>query len=318
MTQASAPPGPTVSIILPTFNRAGSLERAVYSVLEQTYAHFELIIVDDASGDETQALLQTISDSRMQVLRLDVHQGVSAARNTGISHSAAPFIAFQDSDDEWSPQKLALQVERMQCAGPRTGVVYCAFRWQRSVRSGVTPSRARQILASTGLARHRLDGDLQHSLPRGNFITTQSALVKKECLDAAGGFDERLARLGDWDLWMRIAQHYDFSFINRSLVNTYASADGISSDPGALHASFEILLEKYRDQLPVYRQIAAQRHYAIGRGYQAQGSLAPARRQFALALKNSPLTAAYWLAALGGLSGSRRRRSGERRRPGDG
>src|ERR1700753_4007919 len=100
------PGPPLVSVILPTFNRAGSLLRAIESVLSQTYGEFELLVVDDGSSDNTPDISRSVVDPRVQYIRLDSNQGQSAARNIGISKSKGSLIAFQDSDDLWQRDKL--------------------------------------------------------------------------------------------------------------------------------------------------------------------------------------------------------------------
>ena len=102
---------PYVSIILPTYNRANQLPRAIYSVLNQTYENFELIIVDDASKDDTEAIVSQINDPRISYIKNQHNCGAAGARNVGIKNARYDFIAFQDSDDEWMPEKLAKQLK---------------------------------------------------------------------------------------------------------------------------------------------------------------------------------------------------------------
>jgi glycosyltransferase involved in cell wall biosynthesis len=102
--------GPKVSVVLPTHNRADTIARAVHSVLDQTHANLELIVVDDCSGDETLTVLRTIDDARLKVLPLPDRQGVSGARNAGLGMCASHLIAFQDSDDVWMRSKLERQL----------------------------------------------------------------------------------------------------------------------------------------------------------------------------------------------------------------
>lgn len=104
---------PTVSVILPTYNRATLLPRAVHSVLAQTRQDFELIIVDDASTDGTAELVEQLADSRIVYLRQSARRGAAAARNTGIRAATAPYVAFIDSDDAWLPTKLERQLSAM-------------------------------------------------------------------------------------------------------------------------------------------------------------------------------------------------------------
>jgi glycosyltransferase involved in cell wall biosynthesis len=101
---------PAVSVIIPTYNRANLLGRSINSILEQTFTDFELIVVDDGSSDNTRELVESFNDPRIFYVRHEKNRGVSAARNTGIKIARGEYIAFNDSDDEWLPQKLDKQV----------------------------------------------------------------------------------------------------------------------------------------------------------------------------------------------------------------
>ena len=103
MTSGAAP---NVTVVLPTHDRAKLLRRAIDSVLSQDYQDLELIVVDDASTDDTQTVVQQFADQRIRYVRLADRQGATAARNAGISAARGEFIGFQDSDDEWLPGKL--------------------------------------------------------------------------------------------------------------------------------------------------------------------------------------------------------------------
>ena len=97
---------PLVSIIVPTYNRAGVLSRAIRSIFSQTYSNIEIIIVDDASCDDTGNVVESFMDDHIHYIRHDKNQGGSASRNTGIRSAKGSFIAFLDDDDEWLPEKL--------------------------------------------------------------------------------------------------------------------------------------------------------------------------------------------------------------------
>lgn len=116
---------PTVSIIIPTYNRAHLIERAIESVLHQTYQDFELIIIDDGSTDNTDDIINKFQkkDDRIIYLKHDRNKGGSAARNTGIKASRGEYIAFLDSDDEWLPEKLEKQMDFFE--SNNYGFIYC-------------------------------------------------------------------------------------------------------------------------------------------------------------------------------------------------
>lgn len=102
---------PKVSVIIPTYNRAHLIGRAIKSVLNQTYKDFEIIIVDDGSTDKTEEVVKDFKDERVRYIRREKNKGGSAARNTGIKAARGEYIAFQDSDDEWLPEKLEKQMK---------------------------------------------------------------------------------------------------------------------------------------------------------------------------------------------------------------
>ena len=104
---------PLISVIMPTYNRAHTLPRAIRSVLAQTWENLELIIADDASADNTRQLVLAIPDRRLKYVRNEINRGAAAARNLGLSHARGEYIAFQDSDDEWLLDKLTIQMEAL-------------------------------------------------------------------------------------------------------------------------------------------------------------------------------------------------------------
>jgi glycosyltransferase involved in cell wall biosynthesis len=118
---------PEVSVVIPTYNRAKVLSRAVKSVLNQGYRDFEIIVVDDGSTDNTEQVVGAFDKQQVKYVRHEKNMGPAAARNTGIGHANGKYIAFQDSDDEWFPQKLGRQVEILETASDRVGGVYTGF-----------------------------------------------------------------------------------------------------------------------------------------------------------------------------------------------
>ncbi len=115
---------PVVSIVLPTYNRAATLERAIESVLKQTFTDFELILIDDRSADDTRLILNKCAGLSNVRTASQLRRGCSVARNIGISIAQGRYVAFQDSDDEWVPDKLAKAVAALEGTGPETGVFY--------------------------------------------------------------------------------------------------------------------------------------------------------------------------------------------------
>ena len=228
---------PLVAVIIPTYNRAHIIRRALHSVLHQTYQNLEVIVVDDGSTDNTEKLVQSFADSRVRYIRHETRMGAPAARNTGINATKADFIAFQDSDDEWLCNKLEKQIDAFSKVDSKVGVVYTGFlRLENNIATYYPP-----------LDRKIISGDILESLLKGNFITTQAALIKRECFVKAGMFDENMPRLQDWELFIRIAKHYEFFCVNEPLLLVFYSSESISSDHSKHGIALKLLLDKHRD-----------------------------------------------------------------------
>lgn len=242
-----------VSVILPTYNRAHLLPRAIGSVLQQTYADFELIVVDDASQDNTQAVALAFPDERVRYLRQANNGGVAAARNAGIAASQGRFLAFQDSDDLWHPQKLARQMQAWPEAGPETAVLYTQFWRQKGKRRTLFPPAA-----------DNLSGDILDVLLWQNVITTQAALVRRSCLAQVGGFDERLPCLVDWELWLRMAGRYRFHFLAEPLATVQFTPQSVSARTTAVADALAYILQKHAALFQHNPRLLAHHHYQIG------------------------------------------------------
>lgn len=245
---------PLVSVVLPTRNRAPLLRRALGSVLGQTYQHLELLIVDDASTDGTAALVQGVPDDRVRFFRLDRPAGAPAARNLAIGQARGDLIAFQDSDDEWHAEKLARQVPRLVSLPRQTALTYTAILKIMALGAVRIPGPQE---------KRRLSGDLRSSLLHGNFISTQTALVRADALRSVGGFDERMPRLQDWDLWLTLAERYQFDFIDEALVNAYDSHDSITRDRGAYAPALERIAWKHDESFRRTPEVRANLHISL-------------------------------------------------------
>lgn len=202
---------PDVSVIIPTYNRTSVLT-AVESVMAQRAAHFELIVVDDGSTDDTWHQLELIAPDTRGVVRLlrTPHRGVAAARNAGLAIATAALVAFLDSDDLWAPDKLARQVEFMslnpRCILSQTGEI-----WIRNGRR-VNP----------GLRHSKRAGDIFADSLRTCLISPSASIVRTEYLREIGGFDEDMAAAEDYDLWLRILVNHEAGLIDEPLVTRYA------------------------------------------------------------------------------------------------
>ncbi len=189
-----------VSIIIPTFNRAQLLPRAVASAFAAG-ENPEVIIVDDASTDATPEICRNLRDVR--IIRHDRNQGLGAARNTGIRASRGQYIALLDDDDRRMPDSLAPQVDALE-ANPEAALCY-----GRVFLGDCATGETTNELIPKELPR----GDLFWKLLRGNFIPALSVLLRREPLFAAGLFHPRLREVEDWDLWLRLSERASFTAV---------------------------------------------------------------------------------------------------------
>jgi glycosyltransferase involved in cell wall biosynthesis len=247
-----SPALPKVSVIIPTHNRAHVIQRALHSVLHQTYENLEVIVVDDASTDNTAEIIHSLDDKRIIFLRQETCQGAAAARNAGIHHATGEYIAFQDSDDEWLNQKLEKQMAVMLHSSDAVGVVYSGFLRFEDKSAKYFPSK--QVKPKSG--------SILRPLLSGNFVTTQAVVIRKECLLKSGLFDEQLPRLQDWELFLRLAKFYEFVCVDEPLLIAFHSRQSITADSSLFQTALKILLEKHENKFRAYPKVLA-KHYVM-------------------------------------------------------
>ena len=228
----------SVSVILPAFDRARLLPRSIGSVLAQTAGDLELIVVDDGSTDDTEAVVAGVRDPRVHYVKLPRNRGLPAARNAGLAVARGDVIAFQDSDDEWLPEKLARQLAVL-ARHPDAGVAYSDMH--RVLADGrVFHQRAPRI------ARGRLV-DPETRYWQSYMLAMQPTLVRRACF-ARHRFDETLIRLEDLDLHLRLAREFGYVHMPEALVR-YHESDGLTTDQRAEQRARWQLLRKYRREL---------------------------------------------------------------------
>jgi glycosyltransferase involved in cell wall biosynthesis len=225
----------SVSVILPTFNRRQTIERAIKSVLEQNVAVMELIVVDDGSTDGTEDLVAELcnSDERIVYFKRD-NAGACAARNFGVSVAKGELIAFQDSDDEWEPTKLARQMNVRIASGP--ALVFTSHTV--IFGDGSTELRPSLPIQEDGVA-------FLTQILEDNFISTQTVLVDKSILADSPMFDTQLKRLQDWDLWLSLCRTTKFVHVAESLVNVYRQEDSLTVNSQNYYVSLSRILRKH-------------------------------------------------------------------------
>lgn len=203
---------PVVSVIIATYNREEYIGKAVESVLNQTYANFELIVLDDGSTDETRAVLNQFSDQRLRVYFLE-NTGPANARNKGIEISRGEYIAFLDSDDLWYPKMLARTVQFLE--SHRKIDLVCGG-WDMINDDGNAISGVYSPIAF----QKSVETDFLASILRRSLFPIHSVLIRKKCFTQCGGFNANLLAFEDYELWIRFASFKcDIVFIDEPVAH---------------------------------------------------------------------------------------------------
>lgn len=252
---------PRCSIVMPTYRRPTFLARAVASIMQQTMPHWELLIVDDNEPDssartETESLVARLmaDDPRVHYIRHPRNLGGGAARNTGIRATSSPFVAFLDDDDVWHREKLERQLDRLEMSPPHVALVYCRMRVEEAVtgRTWLWPTKG--------------DAHSMRDLMMRNTIGSTSCVIcRRAALEAVGAFDENLPSRQDVDLYVRLAERYDFAFVDETLMTLHRHGrPSISNNyDGAIEAHY-LFFEKHRRRIESDPEILHARLYALG------------------------------------------------------
>ncbi len=256
---------PLVSVVTASYNMGQYVCEAVDSVLAQDYPAVEIIVVDDGSTDDTQAVLSRYADDpRVTVIRQE-NMGQTVAKNRGLAAARGDLIGFCDADNRWLPGKLARQVPIL-LARPEVGVVYGELQLIDGEGNPLPPP---------GTRRH--SGRITGKLLIDNFVTFNTTLTRMETVRALGGFDENLRMAIDYDLWLRISLEHEFLYLPEPLVAYRIWGGQMSHRTGERMDNFFRLLEKFLRDNP------------------GAVSAADGRRAWA----HSLTTRANWLASVG-------------------
>ena len=265
-----------VSVIIPTYNRAATLPRAIDSALEQTVDDLEVVVVDDGSTDETGSVLASYEDPRVRPVVHATNQGANVARNTGIEHARGEHVAFLDSDDEWHRKKLEQQLECLENRSSEWVGVYCASAFELTGTSGRARTAAASVLARGDETPTREGGEelvgeiLADNVQPGAGSTL---LVRTSVARAAGGFDETLDRFQDPEFCLRVLEHGKLAYVDEVLVRReetgHPPADVIKNASEQYLSAYENEVEYFEtagyEIRSTHELILAKRYFAEGR-----------------------------------------------------
>ncbi len=263
---------PKVSVIIPTHNRAEFLRSAITSVLNQTFQGFEIVIIDDASKDHTQEVIANFNDARIKVIHNQFSKGDAGARNIGVINSNGEYIAFLDDDDEWLPEKLEIQTCLLDNSPPEVGGV-CTHSFIIEQVSGRVSS---------------VFNPERNDLVKENFIRTSSILLRRECFEKCGLFDESMPTSSDYDMWIRISTKFSFKIIEKILVKYYIHENRLTFNYEKITKGMEILFEKHDDFFNKNTKAYSQRYLHLGVLYCYKGEVQKGRKAFRKSMRMNP------------------------------
>lgn len=233
-----------VSVIMPTYNRGYIIGEALESLRKQDYRNFEVIVVDDGSGDETADVVGTFPDLDIKYIKLEKNQGANHARNIGIGHASGKYIAFLDSDNEYLPQNLSIKMKMISGASDKVGFVFGSFFRVSAEKKEIRPFVE---------WNNDIKEDLRKLILRFNVIDTSTVIAKKECFQNTGLFDETFPRLQDWDMFSRILFDggYEALFCEEPLCVNKLQKDSLTTSQDKY---FEAKTRFYKKRLPDYKR----------------------------------------------------------------
>lgn len=295
---------PLVSVVVTTYNRRDYLVEAIESVIEQTYDHIELIIVDDHSSvSPVDVIEDTMTDELQDLIfiRHEQNKGVSAARNTGIEKASGQLIALLDDDDLWIPDKIERQVEEFQQSGNEVGVVCTGIR---TVDADESTIRAIDV---------QYTGDITKELLCGAIIPLPSVVVRRSVISDAGLFDERLRAYEDQDWMIRLSLNCEFRSISDPLVISRRGNDHIQlTDDIETKAeeSYPLFKEKCIQIASEYgglfeRKTRAYWLYRLGYASLGHAEYARARKNIGKAVQTWPFAPEFYLYLFFAILGDR-------------
>ncbi|MBE9039697.1 glycosyltransferase [Oscillatoriales cyanobacterium LEGE 11467] len=225
-------PFPTISVIIPVYNGAGTIQETIESVLNQTFTDFEIVVIDDGSKDNTVDVVKSIGDYRVKVFSY-ANAGQGESRNRGIDRATGEYLAFIDADDLWTEDKLEKQLAALQ-ENPHAEV---AYSWVNYI------DESSKFIRQGG--RIEVNGDAYGHLLLTDFLENGSnPLVRREAFDEVGNFDKDLPPAEDWDMWLRLAAKYDFVCVPQAQILYRMTSTSQSTNVVRLERSCRRVLDR--------------------------------------------------------------------------
>lgn len=282
------PASDLVSVVIPVYNAEKYLEETLASVLAQTYPHIEIIAVDDGSKDRSIQILEQYPD-RIRVVR-QANAGAAVARNRGVQEATGKWIAFLDADDLWTPDKIQRQLDASR-----------GYVWSHTDSvfiGGVNDGRKDSDFTD----KHQ--GHILEQLICSNFIGTSTLMIQRQVFLDAGGFDESLRSIQDWELWIRIARQHPIGYVDAPLMKYRVHAVSASRSTRKTLPNHLKVIEKVfaiggpAETLSHLKSSAKARSYGIcSQIAEEEGDFSFALRCSMLACQHEPTDLSRWIRA---------------------
>ena len=289
---------PEVSVVMTCYNYEKYVARSIESVLKQTHKDLELMIINDGSTDNSDSVIRSyIKDKRVRYIIQD-NAGQARAKNIGIKYSCGKYIAFLDADDLWENEKLELQLPLLK--KKNVGLVYSNATW---IDEGDS------VLGQGWLGGYLKprSGKVTEYLIYDNFIYFSSAVVKRDCIEDTGCFNESLHMSIDWELWLRLSLKYDFDFVDKHLIKYRWGHVGQMSKNQSMRLECSMnVLEDYlrcnskQISFSAIRGALAYAYYNRG-CYHQRHDYNVSRKYFIKSIKMNPLKMKAWIGLLNNL-----------------
>ncbi len=289
---------PTVSVIITTYNRASLLCRAIESVLAQTFQDFELIISDDSSTDETEQIVKEFqkNEKRIKYIRTESNSGGAAVpKNMALQEAKGKYIATLDSDDKWLSKKLEIQVQAfLESKNPKLGFISCDYFLM------VDKDKVRVSIP--------VHADVLLNILGSDYMGTGSCLIyKREVFDTVGGFDEKMKSSQDWEMRIRLAQHYDFLIVHEPLVEYFVHGENISihTPVEGRRRAIDYIVSKHKKLYEAYPKAAALQKRYTGTWLAMTTSSRQATKEFLASIRKNPFAPMTYFLLFVSLFGRR-------------
>jgi glycosyltransferase involved in cell wall biosynthesis len=255
-------PNPPVTVLIPAYNAALTIERALASVWRQNYPEMEVIVVDDGSSDDTSMHVQKMARGNLRLIRLEKNCGECGAMNAGIQRARTEYIAFLDADDEWLADKLIKQLPIIEARPEMTLIA----------SGGESVDQEGRTLDIFGLAPPPYSPrEFWRGLLFKSYVLKSTVVARRTTLLEAGGFDEALMVSGDQDMWIKLASNGETGFVPEVLVRKHEMPDSLMKRYGERQAEFTLSMIRNHLSHLASRLSKREMRHILGRRYAATG-----------------------------------------------